>query len=373
MRAINPTLLQARTLAEKSVVAMLLLSLMLVFQPIGATAATLKREKELGAIYESKIVAFWNKHGQRRDFIGVGGARIAAMTFPHPLAKDGVVISSGYGESFLKYREVVYDLWLAGYQVYVLDHRGQGLSQRFLGPRPTQQGDPKALKRLHDLGYIEDFDDFVEDLKTFVDKEAKPNNNRLFLLAHSMGGAIASLYLERFPEDFAAAVLSSPMHQPNLRPIPNAACWLLKLGPSKSYVWGHGPHVARYDFNADRDLTSSRIRYEILKRSELLRQPEAQLGGPSFQWAYESCVAANNSVENAAKIKVDVLLFQAENDRLVIARGQQKFCGTMNASRSGSCQLKIVKGARHELLIESDAHRAFVFEEMFAFFRSRGL
>ncbi|MGO7909954.1 alpha/beta hydrolase, partial [Rhizobium leguminosarum] len=74
--------------------------------------------------------------------------------------------------------------------------------------------------------------------------EAKPANERVCLLAHYMGGAIASLYLEKSSADFAAAALSSHMHQPDLSPIPTKACWLLKLGPSKSSVWGRGPSAS---------------------------------------------------------------------------------------------------------------------------------
>ncbi len=106
--------------------------------------------------------------------------------------------------------------------------------ERSITPNKARQLDPQAVRRVHDLGYVENFDYFVDDLKTFVEKEAKPANERLFLLAHSMGGAIASLYLEKFNADFSAAALSSPMHQPDLSPIPNKACWLLKLGPGKS-------------------------------------------------------------------------------------------------------------------------------------------
>ncbi|MGO8654096.1 alpha/beta fold hydrolase, partial [Rhizobium ruizarguesonis] len=78
------------------------------------------------------------------------------------------MISSGYGESFFKYREIVYDLWQEGYQVYILDHRGQGFSERLIRPNKAQELDPRAVKRVHDLGYVENFDDFVDDLKTFV-------------------------------------------------------------------------------------------------------------------------------------------------------------------------------------------------------------
>lgn len=331
-------------------------------------AEQISAEDELQKTYDSKFVAFWNQNGKRRDFPGVNGVNIAAMVFANPGSVEGIVIASGYGESFIKYRELVYDLWHEGYQVYILDHRGQGLSDRLLKRSPISPVDALAAKHLHDMGYIDSFDNFVADLKTFVDHEAKVNNRRLFLLGHSMGGVIASLYLEQHKDDFSAAVFSAPMHQPDLSPIPNRACWLLKIGPDRSYVWGKGPYVSR-EFDRERELTSSRVRYNILKLGELERHPQAQLGGPSFRWAYKACRAANRSIHQAERIKVDVLLLQASEDRIVKSGGQEKFCNNMNASPEGSCIIRRIAGARHELLIEQDTYRNVVMQEIIAFFR----
>lgn len=114
-----------------------------------------------------------------------------------------ILLVNGRVEGYLKYQELAWDLWRQGYSLYLIDHRGQGLSDRLLADK--------------EKGYVADFDDYVLDLKQFhddvilADKPAK-----LFLLAHSMGGAISARYLERWPDDIKAAVLSSPHdgHQP---------------------------------------------------------------------------------------------------------------------------------------------------------------
>ncbi|MEI4484526.1 MULTISPECIES: alpha/beta fold hydrolase [unclassified Phyllobacterium] len=340
--------------------------------PHGVAAQSLTKEADLAGIYESKILNFWNSRGKRRDFSGIDGVRIASMVFARPDSTEGIVILNGYGESFIKYREIVYDLWQAGYQVYILDHRGQGFSERLIKPNKKQQADPTVVKSLHDLGHVERFDDYVIDLKTFVEKIAKPSNARLYLVAHSMGGTIGSLYLEKYAKDFSAVALSSPMHEPNLSPVPNSLCWLLRLGPRNKYVWGRGPYMEHGDFNPDRDFTSSQTRYEILKRRELKYSPEAQLGGPSFNWAYQSCKASRQSVQNAYRIKTPVLLFQASNDRLVKPGGQKQFCDAVNSSRRGSCRMELIGGARHELLIESDQYRNAILNKIIRFFKKQG-
>ncbi|MCT6568541.1 alpha/beta fold hydrolase, partial [Staphylococcus aureus] len=43
-----------------------------------------------------------------------------------------VVVVPGRIESYVKYPEVAYDLFQQGYDVIVLDHRGQGRSGRIL-------------------------------------------------------------------------------------------------------------------------------------------------------------------------------------------------------------------------------------------------
>ena len=173
------------------------------------------------------------------------------MSFRSPGSDKGIVISNGRTESFIKYKEVVYDLWHAGYSVYVFDHRGQGFSGRIL--QPASEGSSSEAKRaLREIGHVERFNDYVDDLKTFVDRVVKPDSNRnLALLTHSMGGAIASLYLQKHSGDFAAAVLMSPMHEPNISPLPRRQCWMFKIRPVslEAPVLGKGPFVDTDDFN----------------------------------------------------------------------------------------------------------------------------
>ena len=94
------------------------------------------------------------------------------------------------------------------YSVYILDHRGQGFSGRMV--EDTQ------------IGHVEKFNDYVTDLNTFVLDVAKPANagQNLFLVAHSMGGCIGSLYIETYTDDIDATILCSPMHQPSTGFIP---------------------------------------------------------------------------------------------------------------------------------------------------------
>ena len=111
----------------------------------------------------------------------------------HPEASASVVISSGRIESLVKYKELVYELYQNGYSVFIHDHRGQGMSGRL------------ALNL--QIGYVSDFDDYLQDLNIFVEQVVKPNSvAQLKLLCHSMGSAIGALYCLAHPEDFEQVV-----------------------------------------------------------------------------------------------------------------------------------------------------------------------
>jgi lysophospholipase len=306
-------------------------------------------EPNLEAIYNSEISDLWETAGVRRDFQGVAGITIATMSFLRPASKIGVVISNGRTESFIKYKELIYDLWKQpDFSIYILDHRGQGLSGRML-PNPQ-------------MGYVRDFGDYVADLKTFVDTVVKPAGHQsLALLAHSMGGAIASLYLEEFPNDFAVSVLSAPMHEPEMtRLIPAVlACDLLDvkafIGHEEHWPKGRGPYKEDERFE-DQHLTHSAVRY-AKKRQEFAINLDAKLGDATIGWALAACDASERARRTAGQIRVPVLILQAGEDIAVKPEGQREFCSTMNRARPDSCRIEIFPGAYHELLHERDDYR----------------
>jgi lysophospholipase len=197
--------------------------------------------------YRDRVLPYWNK-GKVGTFEGKDQLRIAYRTFlieDRQHEKGAIVISSGRTEGLIKYQELINDLGRQGYSIYIHDHRGQGFSDRVIRDPASSQ-----------IGHVDSFDDYVADLKQFVNSVVMPRQHkRRFLLAHSMGGAIASLYLERYANDFAAAVLSSPMHEPSTGwvtlPVACAvADWKDVAGMERSYALGKGPYDAAEAFDA---------------------------------------------------------------------------------------------------------------------------
>lgn len=79
-----------------------------------------------------------------------------------------------------------------GYAVLGLDHRGHGKSE--------------GLR-----GYVENFSDYLDDLRLFLDiVREQHRDTRIFLVGHSVGGTIATAYAAKHQVGLAGLILSAP-------------------------------------------------------------------------------------------------------------------------------------------------------------------
>lgn len=126
--------------------------------------------------------------------------RLTAMTeksFKHTVrfrkTKKALVFVHGFCEFFGKYHELFYDFYHAGYAVFFYEQRGFGKSLREVSDK--------------DAVYVGNFAEYVEDLKLFTDEVSKMMGKKLdlMLFAHSMGGCVGALYLEKYPETFKSS------------------------------------------------------------------------------------------------------------------------------------------------------------------------
>ncbi|MFE8712728.1 alpha/beta fold hydrolase [Aeromonas allosaccharophila] len=327
----------------------------------GALAVTntyqLTREADVPTLYRQTLHDFWRQHAVEGEFKGKDGVTIRYAALRQAKVDRAILIVNGRVESYLKYQELAWDLWRQGYSLYLIDHRGQGMSGRMLD-------DPQK-------GYVDQFDDYVVDLKQFHDQVIIADQPaKLFLLAHSMGGAISARYLERWPDDIKAAVLSSPMLGINLGGLPK---WLAKgLAATLGTVGGwigeppYGPGQGPYqdDGFADNGLTHSHSRYQAFR--QLYEQyPQIKLGGATAHWIYQGITGADAAIAGAGAIKTPLLVLQAGDDKIVDNAAQDRFC-TLAKCEGGKPQR--IEGAWHELLMETDDKRQPALTAMAEFF-----
>ena len=327
----------------------------------GALAMThpyaLTSEADVPTLYQQTLPDFWRQHAIEGEFKGKDGVAIRYAALRQEKVDRAILIVNGRVESYLKYQELAWDLWRQGYSLYLIDHRGQGMSGRMLSD--------------NNKGYVDHFDDYVVDMKQFHDQIIMADKPaKLFLLAHSMGGAISARYLERWPDDIRAAVLSSPMLGINLGGLPK---WLAKgLATTIGTVGGwfgeppYGPGQGPYQDHgfADNELTHSQSRYQAF-RQIYEQHPQIKLGGATAHWIYQGITGADAAIADAGAIKTPLLLLQAGNDSVVDNAAQDAFC--TKASCEGGKPLRI-EGAWHELFIESDDKRQPALTAMLDFF-----
>jgi lysophospholipase len=269
------------------------------------------------------------------------------------MEKGAILISSGRTEAALKYKEVIYDLYNNGYSVYIHDHRGQGLSGR--------------MAEDSEMGYVDDFQYYIDDMKIFYDDViSAEKHNKIFLLSHSLGGAVAMSYIEQYPTDFIAAAFSSPMLGFDWY-----ICPLAKIlsGKTPKYAPGQGPYSDDSTKFESNSVTGSKERY-YLKIAENNRAPESRLGGVSVQWLKESCKQIKTIFKNVEAIEIPVLIFTADNESVVNPKAYDKFY-TKARRLEKECSIYPVNNAQHELLMEKDAARTEVLSEIFKFYGGR--
>ena len=299
-------------------------------------------EKNYSEDMDSKVLPFLKKIESDGFISGSENVNLYYKKFIVDNAKGNIVISHGFTEYIERYEELIYYFTKEKYNVFIMEHRGNGRSGNLGKEDSTQM-------------YVEDFDYYVDDMKKFVDKIVIPESNskKIFLFAHSMGGAIGTALLERYPKLFEGAVLSAPMLEIDTGSTPSLIAKILTniknfTGNSGQYVLGHGKFVKSNSVEGSGTTCKERFEYSnnILNSNKML-----QRGGASYKWLYESFNAITDITKksNLQKIEAPVLLFQAENDTYVRPGGQNKF-----NKYCKNCEFKFVKNAKHEIYRERD-------------------
>lgn len=284
------------------------------------------------------------------------GVTLRAAFWPAPAdrAKGTILLVQGRSEFIEKYREVIAELGERGFGVVAFDWRGQGGSDRQLRNRAK--------------GHVEDFADYIMDLDTIVAEMQRLDLPRPWsVLAHSMGGGIMLLALGRGPSPFERAVLSSPFVA--------VAGWggsalargvartLASLGFSQLFVPGGSSRSRMSGPFEDNPFTRDPDRYAAMK-AWLVAHPELGIGDPTIGWvaaAFNGLDAFENE-DFGEKNRTPILILAAGADTVVSSRASQALANRMR----GASAIELM-GARHEILMETDATRALFWRAFDAF------
>ncbi|ATZ96198.1 lysophospholipase L2 [Dickeya fangzhongdai] len=310
----------------------------------------LTREWQYAAFATGPLLDFWRQR-QEGMFIGVDDVPIRFVRFSSLSHSHLVVVLPGRTDSYVKYAEAAYDLFQCGYDVLMMDHRGQGRSGRL-------------LKDSH-RGHVRRFCDYVDDVATLWQQQVAPGQyTKRFALAHSMGGAILAQFLARQPQTFDAVALCAPMCG-ILLPMPRWLAWRIldwaerypairdyyAIGTSQ---WRPLPFMVNV-------LTHSHARYRRHVRF-YADDPDLRIGGPTYHWVREALQVETQLLQQAPAITTPLLLLQAEEERVVDNGCQDAFCQALaTAHPCADGHPYVIRGARHDILSEKDAMRAEAF------------
>ncbi|MCR5214964.1 MAG: lysophospholipase [Eubacterium sp.] len=263
--------------------------------------------------------------------------------------KAAIVIVHGYCEFWGKYHEYAWYLWQAGYKVYFLEQRCHGYS----GGKLAES----------DIIHIDSFKTYVEDLKEFMDKVVMPEAGELplYILGHSMGGAVSALFLALYKDYFKGGVLTSPMFKIQTGDMPpskiKAAKLYMKLfGKQKSLSPGQNHFDPKPHFETSSTLSEARYNYLFNQR---LLDNNYRTAGASLGWVMAAIDVYKLIMNNASNIKIPIALMQAGLDTLVEAAGFDEFMKLVPQAR-----LYRYENSKHEIFNAGDQERKKYFKDV---------
>ena len=283
-------------------------------------------------------------------FKGFDGAplRFARWRPTRGPTRGTVCCFTGRSEYIEKYFETVADLRRRGFNVAIMDCRGQGGSKRALA-------NPRK-------GHITDFADYTNDIAFFMKECVLPDcPPPYYALAHSMGGHLLLRHASETGSWFDRLVVTAPMlafHPSRVNaPEPVArsyAALSYRLGFGSLYVRGGSDEAGDLEPFAGNHLTSDRERYE---RNQALAVAADKLliGSPTIGWlhaAYRSMDLLTDP-DYGAKVKIPTLLFVAMQDTIVAPRPIEDFAARLKVGKA-----VLLNSSRHEILQETDQIRA---------------
>lgn len=264
-------------------------------------------------------------------------------------ARGSCLLCTGRNESIERYNETAEKLVARGFDVWGMDWRGQGGSQR-------------EITKVQ-LGHVRCFEDYLGDLRTVL---AKIFQGRCTLLVgHSMGAHLAIRYLHDQPDAADAMILSAPMIElagggrftEAVGFIARAAG---RLGLAQHALPGHRDLHRRARRFRGNVLTSDPERFARNYRF-LDDHPELITGGATYGWLAEAARSMRRALAPGfpEKISIPVLILSPKADRVVSTRAHRNY-----AMRLPAAELVEIPGARHELFQETNAVLAIVWRSV---------
>lgn len=283
------------------------------------------------------------------------GVRLRMAYWPEG-PRGAVMLFPGRTEMIEKYGRTAARLARRGFGLFVIDWRGQGLSDRLAD-------DPL-------LGHVGSFDDYQRDVAAYrtAIEHIRGKSTPLYVLAHSMGGNIAlRALIEGLPA--RAVAFSAPMWGLALTATIRHGLELLSAagratGMDMHPVPGAGREFRLWENPFDENVLTSDAETYAWMQAQVIACPELRLGPPSLRWiglALAECRAL------AAQPSPALPAFCAYGSREKVVEPDAIEARMADWPDS---RLEHFDGAEHELLMETPPRREAFLDALTAHFRA---
>lgn len=253
----------------------------------------------------------------RTRYLDDGGPRLFVTDMGPITASRTLVVIHGYAEHGGRYIRRLQPLVDAGWRVLLPDLRGHGRSD-------GQRG--------HVLKWSEYHDD-VNRVMKLVTTDAR----HTAILGHSNGGLIVASWLTANAARVCTGVLTSPLMAIAIEP----PAWKTKAGtllsrwlPRVSLPTEIRPEWVSRDPATVADYAADPLNHHIV----------------NSRWFTEATAAMTDTLQNASKITIPMLVMQGGDDRLVAAAASARFARALPRAT-----YEEIPGAYHELLFDLGA------------------
>lgn len=239
--------------------------------------------------------------------------------------KAALIILHGLKDHSQRYDEVAKKFVAQGISVYSYDLRGHGKSKG-------------------DKVWVNKFDDYVNDLNFFYNRVIQREYNKpVFIMGHSMGGAIVAKFVIDKKPEIKGMILSAPA---------------LKVTPDTPYIkvflvkaLGESfPYLPLFDLDSNK-FSRDKKQIEAMNHDPLIYQPNAPV-----KTASELLKAMDVISNNYASITDDMLLLHGSKDMVTNPEGSKEL---YEKASSKTKELKIYDGLVHDLLHEPEKEQVF--------------
>lgn len=239
--------------------------------------------------------------------------------------KAVLIVNHGLAEHSGRYADLAAYLMTRGYAVYSFDHYGHGKSP--------------GLR-----GYVDDFTHFVNDLGAFRDLvRQKHRRGKIFIIAHSVGGTIATAYTINHQNNFDGLILSGA----TLKAGASVPAGLIWISPLLSLLI---PKVGLYTID------STAISHDPAVVAVYVNDPLVYNGKIRTRLGIEIIKTMQHLPSEMSKIHLPILILHGTADRLSEPQGSRMLYDRV---KSADKTLKLYDGLFHEIFNEPEREKIF--------------